>query len=85
MSYYIENGDYLKLNNVTLGYNFNTTNLDVVDALRLYVSGNNLAIITGYSGIDPEIDRGSVLTQGTDDRDKYPSTRTFTLGLNVNF
>ena len=85
VSYYIENGDYLKLNNVTLGYNFNTTNLDVVDALRLYVSGNNLAIITGYSGIDPEIDRGSVLTQGTDDRDKYPSTRTFTLGLNVNF
>jgi len=44
----------------------------------------NTIIITGYKGIDPEVSR-SGLTPGNDERDKYPTTRTFTIGANVNF
>ncbi|WP_318342965.1 SusC/RagA family TonB-linked outer membrane protein [Flagellimonas baculiformis] len=86
VSYYVEDGDYVKLDNVTLGYNFNVDRLNFIKSLRVYVTGNNLAIFTNYSGIDPEIrrDGGNILFQGTDDRDKYPTVRTFTLGLNVN-
>lgn len=85
VSYYVENGDYVKLDNITLGYNLNCERWDFVKALRLYVTGTNLATFTNYSGIDPEIIRNNPLVQGTDDRDKYPSVGTFTLGLNINF
>ncbi|MDC6365866.1 MULTISPECIES: SusC/RagA family TonB-linked outer membrane protein [Flavobacteriaceae] len=93
VSYYVEDGDYVKLDNVTLGYNFNVDKLKFLQSLRVYATGNNLAIFTNYSGIDPEIIRttelvngaSGALTQGTDSRDKYPTVRTFTLGLNVNF
>ncbi len=93
VSYYVEDGDYVKLDNITLGYNFNASNWSFIQSLRLYATGNNLAIFTDYSGIDPEIRRSgnivnginSVLTQGTDDRDKYPTVRTFTVGLDITF
>ncbi|WP_308993292.1 SusC/RagA family TonB-linked outer membrane protein [Mariniflexile litorale] len=85
VSYYLENGDYLKLENITLGYNLNCDRWSFIDSVRLYTTATNLLTITGYSGIDPEIRRDDVLAQGNDDRDKYPTVRTFTLGLNVNF
>lgn len=85
VSYYIEDGDYVKLDNVTFGYNLDVKNLKFVNSARVYASGANLATFTNYKGIDPEIAGGNGLTAGNDSRDKYPTTRTFTLGINVNF
>lgn len=84
VSYYIENGDYLKVDNITLGYNVPMGNKKYVKNLRLYVSGLNTITITGYKGIDPEVNR-SGLSPGNDERDKYPTTRSFSFGALVNF
>ncbi|NWJ49597.1 MAG: TonB-dependent receptor [Bacteroidetes bacterium] len=84
VSYYIENGDYLKIDNVTLGYTFNLKNIKFIKNAKVYASGLNLLTITGYKGIDPEVNR-SGLNPGDDERDKYPTTRTFTLGINITF
>jgi TonB-linked SusC/RagA family outer membrane protein len=84
VSYYIENGNYLKIDNVTLGYTFNLKNVKFIKNAKVYVSGLNLLTITGYKGIDPEVNR-SGLNPGDDERDKYPTTRTFTLGVNITF
>ena len=90
-SYYIEDGDYWKIDNITLGYNIKNTRLKFIKSARIYASSLNTFTITGYKGVDPEVtivgrdqDRNG-LEPGNDDRDKYPTTRTFTLGLNVNF
>lgn len=85
VSYYLEKGDYVKVDNVTLNYNFDTTPFKFMSSMRLYLSGNNLAVFTKYKGLDPEIRRNDPLAQGLDDRDKYPTSRSFTLGLNVTF
>ena len=84
VSYYIEDGDYWKIDNITLGYTVNLKNKDVFKNLRVYVSGLNLHTFTGYKGIDPEV-KQTGLAPGNDDRDKYPTTRTFTFGVNVTF
>ena len=55
-----------------------------VKNIRVYASTLNTFTITGYKGIDPEVNRIG-LAPGTDDRDKYPTVRTFTVGLNVSF
>ncbi|MEM0576843.1 SusC/RagA family TonB-linked outer membrane protein [Flavobacterium polysaccharolyticum] len=85
VSYYIEQGDYVKIDNITLSYNFDVKPFKFINAMRLYVSGNNLATFTKYKGLDPEIIRGDPTSQGMDNRDKYPSTTGMTLGLNVTF
>lgn len=89
VSYYIENGNYWKIDNVTLGYTFKLPKKSVVKNLRIYGSVLNLATITGYKGIDPEVPLSSndygLLDAGTDNRDKYPTTRTYTFGLNLTF
>ena len=84
VSHYIEDGDYLKVDNITLGYNVPISKSTVVKNLRLYVSGLNTITITGYKGIDPEVGRNG-LAPGNDERDKYPTTRTYTFGAIVNF
>lgn len=84
VSEYVENGDFWKIDNVTLGYTFNVKKIKWLQRLRIYASCLNLATITGYKGLDPEVDITG-LTPGTDDRDKYPTTRSFTFGLNVTF
>jgi TonB-linked SusC/RagA family outer membrane protein len=84
VSHYIEQGDYLKLDNVTLGYTFDVKGSKVFKNARVYASGLNLLTITGYKGIDPEVNR-SGLDPGNDQRDKYPTTRTFSIGVNVTF
>ena len=83
-SYYIEDGDFWKIDNITLGYNFQQTGIKYVDSIRLYASMSNALTITGYKGIDPEVNRVG-LAPGNDERDKYPTTRTFTLGANIVF
>jgi len=89
VSYYIENGDYVKVDNVTLGYTLPVKN-KYIRAIHLYASGLNLLTITGYKGIDPEVTRTGNTTDlrlapGDDQRDKYPTTRTFSLGANISF
>lgn len=84
VSYYVEDGDYWKLDDVTLGYTFDVATLDFVQNARVYFSGRNLVTLTGYKGMDPEVDI-SGLDPGNDPRDKYPTTRTFTLGVNLTF
>ena len=81
--YYIEKGDFVKLDNVTLGYNFNL-NSSYVKNLRIYASGRNLLTFTGYSGLDPELQDAGFET-GVDGRGFYPRTKSFTVGLNVGF
>nr|WP_315156110.1 SusC/RagA family TonB-linked outer membrane protein [uncultured Flavobacterium sp.] len=85
VSYYLEKGDYVKVDNITLSYNFDVKPFKVINAMRVYFSGNNLATFTKYKGLDPEIERRDPLSQGLDNRDKYPSTTSLTLGLNVTF
>jgi len=85
-SYYIENGDYWKIDNITLGYNFTLHN-KVIRAARVYASTLNTFTITKYKGLDPEVvqDPTQPLSYGDDSRDKYPTTRTYTLGVNLAF
>src|SRR5690606_36778658 len=83
-SYYVENGDHWKIDNITLGYTFNNTKSKFFRNARVYASSLNTLVITGYKGIGPEVNRRG-LNPGNDDRDKYPTTRTFTFGVNVSF
>lgn len=81
---YLENGSYLRLSTLTLGYNFGKLG-NWINNLRLYATCNNVFTITGYKGVDPEISLGG-LEPGMDWRNTtYPRTRTFMVGVNVNF
>lgn len=82
-SYYVENGDYWKIDNITLGYTFGRLG-KYVKALRLYATVNNAITISGYKGIDPEVSAAG-LNPGYDNRDIFPHTRSFTFGLNATF
>ncbi len=99
-SYYVEDGDYWKIDNITLGYNINETGLRYLKTVRVYASVLNAFIITKYKGIDPEVSLRndesvaqsgvdqtptSGLDPGVDSPWKYPTTRTYTIGLNVTF
>ncbi|QCR24480.1 TonB-dependent receptor [Pontibacter sp. SGAir0037] len=86
---YLENGSFLRLNNATLAYNLNLTGSRLGDAFQrisLTLTGQNLFVITDYSGFDPEINTGTasggIQTFGID-RFTYPRARTFLLGVNV--
>ncbi|WP_268224736.1 SusC/RagA family TonB-linked outer membrane protein [Sinomicrobium oceani] len=86
VSYYLEKGDFLKFDNVTLGYNVNVGKLEkYLSALRVYCSAQNFLTITGYKGMDPELANRNFYAAGNDFRDKYPTIRSLTLGLNVTF
>lgn len=82
-SYYVEDGDYWKIDNITLGYSFGQVG-KYIKSLRIYGSVLNTLTITGYKGIDPEVSTDG-LTPGYDTRDRYPSVRSFTFGVNVKF
>lgn len=83
-SYYLEKGDFVKLDNVSLGYNFKLNESSFMSHLRMFVSVRNLYTITGYTGRDPEVD-DTGLTPGMDDRSYYPRTKTVTIGLKAMF
>lgn len=85
VSYYLENGDFLKLTNLTLGYNIPVKPNRYLKGARAYVSGDNLFCITGYSGLDPELSNASPTYAGMDSREQYPSIRSFTFGVNLIF
>ncbi len=83
VDYYIEKGDYWKIDNLTIGY---TLDFDKtwIQRLRVYGTVTNLAVITGYSGIDPEVGVTG-LAPGVDNKNRYPAARTFTLGVSLKF
>lgn len=83
-SYYLEKGNFLKIDNVTLGYTFNFKNNKYVRNLRIYGNVTNLATITGYSGLTPDVNVTG-LQAGIEKRGSYPTTRTFTFGVNFGF
>lgn len=83
-SRWLENGSFLKLDNLTLGYQFNVDKIKEISQLRLYVTGQNLFTITKYTGVDPEVSL-SGLAPGIDNRNYYPKTRSFLLGVNISF
>ena len=89
--YYLESGSFVKIDEITLGYNFKL-NVKGLRNLRVYATGQNLATFTKYSGNDPDfvLDNGigrefDGKALGIDTRGPYPSTRSFLFGINVGF
>jgi len=87
-SYVIEDGSYLRISNLTIGYTLpqELTQRVKISSFRIYATANNLATITGYSGFDPDVNarRNTPLTPGVD-YGSYPRGRTFVFGVNVTF
>jgi TonB-dependent starch-binding outer membrane protein SusC len=98
--FYLEPGDFVKLDNLSISYDLPwrkhntkagielgsgaTASNTRLKGLRIYVTMQNVAVITKYSGLDPEVE-DTGLTTGIDYRGFYPPTRTITLGVNVQF
>jgi TonB-linked SusC/RagA family outer membrane protein len=85
-SFYVEDGSYLRIKNVQLGYSLSQSACKVlhVSALRLFVSGQNVFTFTKYSGLDPELGSSTLLDVGID-YGIYPQPRTLMAGVNINF
>lgn len=87
-SWAIEDGSFLRINNVTLGYTLPNKLLQQykIQRVRFYATGNNLAIFTNYTGYDPEVNtrRRTPMTPGVD-YSAYPRARTFIAGVNITF
>jgi TonB-dependent starch-binding outer membrane protein SusC len=86
-SWAIEDGSFIRLNNLTIGYTLPIKSISKVkmSKLRFYFTGNNLAILTNYTGYDPEVSvRNSPLTPGLD-YSAYPKSRSFIFGINATF
>lgn len=81
---WLEDGSFLRLENVTVGYNFHFEKVKYIESVRLSLTGNNLLLITNYSGIDPELNMSGSNGFGGDNG-IYPRTRSFAFGLNVKF
>nr|WP_291591031.1 TonB-dependent receptor [Bacteroides sp.] len=86
MSYAVEDGSFLRLNSATIGYTLPValTRKVGLNKVRFYVSGNNLFILTGYSGYDPEVNIATGLTPNID-YNRYPRSRTYTFGAQLTF
>lgn len=92
-SYFVENGSYLKLKNLQLGYNFSNDLLSKanISKARLYIMANNIFTITKYSGIDPELGSADLsvnagtTTRGIDVLNKYPNVKIYSIGLDLTF
>ncbi|WP_426485361.1 SusC/RagA family TonB-linked outer membrane protein [Flavobacterium sp. 2] len=80
---FIEDGSYIRLDNMTLGYDFGKVGR-YIKKIRIYETVNNLFVITKYSGIDPEVEQGGT-APGVDSNNFYPKTTTFLFGMNVVF
>lgn len=84
-SYFLENGNYFKLDNVTLGYNFTPKSRQLVESLRVYVTAKNLFTLTAYKGNDPSIVTSTGITPGVDSNSAYPQATQLSLGVTVRF
>lgn len=85
-TYFIESGDFVRINNLTLGYTIDQRFLQKyhVANFRVYVTCQNLATFTKYTGFTPELSSGDPLSQGIE-LNAYPTTRTFAFGVNLTF
>lgn len=84
--YWLEKGDYVNFDYVTIGWDVPMEKCKYIKALRLAFTVNNLATITGYSGLSPMINSSTInSTVGVDDKRGYPLSRIYTLGLSINF
>ncbi|MFA5210397.1 MAG: SusC/RagA family TonB-linked outer membrane protein, partial [Proteiniphilum sp.] len=86
-SLYVEDASHLRLDNTSLGYTFPTDGVSWLEQARLYVTGQNLFVLTRYKGLDPEVDenRNNGLAPGVEDREYYPKARTFSVGVTLTF
>lgn len=89
-SLYVENASFVKLDNATLGYDFNFKKDSPIKGLRVFINGQNIFVITDYTGVDPEVrytygNPPNILAPGVDSRDTWVRTRSFTLGANIKF
>lgn len=85
VSYYLEDGDFFKLTNLTLGYTVPFKPNPYVKSLRAYAAAENLFCLTKYKGLDPELSNGYAPSAGIEYRDKYPTIRSYTVGINITF
>ena len=83
-SYYLEDGSYIKLDNLTVGYTFNLKENKFIRSARIYATGQNLLTITKYSGQDPEVNTTGVWDAGIDWCSFYPTVATFLIGVNIS-
>ncbi len=84
-SYFLENGNYFKLDNVTLGYSFVPKKRELIESLRVYLTAKNLFTLTAYKGNDPSIVTSTGITPGIDSNSAYPQATNFTLGVTLRF
>ena len=84
-SYFLENGDYFKLENVTLGYNVPLKDRRLLDSLRFYVAAKNLFTLTDYTGNDPSSVTSTGITPGIDNASAYPAATQLTVGVTLRF
>ncbi len=84
-SYFLEDGDYLKLDNVTLGYNYSPKKRDLIESVRVYLAAKNLFTLTSYEGNDPSIVTSTGITPGIDSNSAYPQARQVSLGVTLRF
>nr|MBX2876567.1 SusC/RagA family TonB-linked outer membrane protein [Saprospiraceae bacterium] len=91
-SFYVEDGSYLRLKSLQVGYTIPTKLADIlsISSARIYISGQNIFTITDYTGYDPEIGRGGIfentsIFNGGVDRNTYPQAKTWFAGIQVNF
>lgn len=87
-SLYLEKSDFIRLNNVRLGYTFDTSQLKFLRSINLYISAQNLMTLTSYSGYDPLVDTNKQVSGNQSlgiDYTTYPSAKTFILGATVKF
>mgnify|MGYP003287100512 FL=1 len=81
---YLEDGDYLKLRSLTIGYNLKLPKY-YIQNMRIFFTGENLFCVTGYSGVDPEIPASGGSVIGSTGPSVYPSTRKYMFGINLTF
>ena len=84
-SYFLENGNYFKLDNVTLGYTYSPKSRQLVENLRIYLTAKNVFTLTGYEGNDPSIVTSTGITPGIDSNSAYPQATNITMGVTVRF
>ena len=84
-SYFLEKGDYFKLDNVTLGYTLTPKSRQLVESFRIYLTAKNVFTLTGYEGNDPSIVTSTGITPGIDSNSAYPQATQLSLGVTVRF
>ncbi len=83
-SYYLEDGSFFRIDNINIGYNFDTSKAKWIKRARIYFATDNPFLFTKYTGVDPEISYEG-LSFGIDLYNTYPKARTYSIGLNLTF